>query len=136
MGMTEFFAQFYGLYLLIIVLLMMARRDSFRQVVKVVEDKKSAVLSGFIALLIGLATVILHQEWVLGEKVVITVIGWLVLAKGIVLIGWPEKLAVFSRTVMDEYFWPWAIVTLVLGLYLVYLGDYMEPLQVCFKFFT
>lgn len=65
-----------------------------------VNDRGFAIASGYIALVLGLATVLLHNIWVADWRVVITVFGWLSLLKGVVRLGFPGvigKITPFFR---------------------------------------
>lgn len=124
MEITQFFASFYGFHLIIMALLMIGRKDFLYQIIEVVENKKTSILLGFIALFLGLATVILHNEWVAEQKVIITIIGWAALVKGILLIGWPGMFSEFTKKITGKFYWPWSIIALALGIYLVYVAGY------------
>ena len=56
------------------------------------DDKAFVISTGYITLLMGLVTVILHNVWVLSWEIVITILGWSTVIKGIMKIGWPEKI--------------------------------------------
>ncbi|OGG61264.1 hypothetical protein A3C87_01555 [Candidatus Kaiserbacteria bacterium RIFCSPHIGHO2_02_FULL_49_34] len=51
--------------------------------------KSFALLAGYLTLIIGLPTVILHNVWTADWYVLITIFGWLSLLKGVVLLGSP-----------------------------------------------
>jgi len=59
---------------------------------RLVGDRGFTLFSGYIALVIGLVTIILHNVWVADWRVVITIFGWASLIKGIVRIGFPEAV--------------------------------------------
>ena len=46
-------------------------------------------LGGFMALLMGLITLQFHNKWEAGWSVVITILGWIALIKGVALIMFP-----------------------------------------------
>jgi hypothetical protein len=56
------------------------------------EDRAFVISTGYITLLMGLVTVILHNVWVLEGRVAITIVGWSTLIKGILKIGFPEAI--------------------------------------------
>ena len=56
------------------------------------NDKAFIISTGYITLLMGLVTVILHNIWVADWRVVITILGWSTLIKGIGKIGFPETI--------------------------------------------
>ena len=94
---------------------------------KIAEDFFSnaglTYLAGFITLIIGLLIVNYHNRWAKNWTVLITILGWLALLKGIVLIAFPQ----FVRTLSEQMFtnfgpkiFPYA--TLCLGLLFAYFG--------------
>ena len=56
------------------------------------EDKAFVISTGYISLLMGLVTVILHNVWVADWRVVITILGWSTLIKGIMKVGFSEQI--------------------------------------------
>jgi len=54
------------------------------------EDKEFTLLSGYLAIVIGLTTVLLHNLWVNDLRVAITILGWVTLAKGVLRISLPS----------------------------------------------
>jgi len=56
------------------------------------EEKAITVSTGYITFLLGLVTVILHNLWASDWRVVITVLGWVTLLKGIMKMGFPEHV--------------------------------------------
>ncbi len=91
MEISIFLAKFWGWLLVIICLIFLLRKKVLlEELFRLVEDKGFALVSGYIALIFGLVTVVLHNVWVADWRVVITIFGWLSLTKGIVRIGFPE----------------------------------------------
>lgn len=128
MEITKFFAQFFGFYCITIAVLMMIRRELLDRVVEVVEDRKGSLLCGFLVFFLGLATVILHTKWYGSLQVIITLIGWAALIEGILLFGWPKILAKFAKKIAHTFYWPSIIISLILGLYLLYMANVLDPL--------
>lgn len=60
------------------------------RVIEMTEDKSFVISTGYISLLMGLATVVLHNVWVLDWRMAITILGWSTLIKGIIKIGFPD----------------------------------------------
>lgn len=58
--------------------------------IEMTENKAFVISTGYISLLLGLATVVLHNVWVWDWQIAITIIGWSTLIKGILKIGFPE----------------------------------------------
>ena len=75
----------------------MLKRKQFAELAnEFVANPAIVFLSGLFALILGLLMVVSHSVWTADWRAVITVIGWLTLAKGVVRILFPEKLATLA----------------------------------------
>ena len=79
----SFFLVFGGLFVL---------TGFLGRVIEMTEDKSFIVSTGYLTLLMGLVTVILHNYWALEWRLAITVIGWSTVIKGIIKIGFPDYI--------------------------------------------
>jgi hypothetical protein len=75
------------------------------------------------ALVVGIAMVIGHSYWEPNWRGLITLFGYLSLAKGVARIGFPE----FPRRAVglirrDAFRWLWSGLILILGAYLTWVG--------------
>ncbi|MCG8506642.1 MAG: hypothetical protein MI755_18700 [Sphingomonadales bacterium] len=62
------------------------------KVIELTENRAFVIATGYNTLLLGLATVILHNVWVADWRVAITILGWSTVIKGIMKIGFPEYI--------------------------------------------
>jgi hypothetical protein len=91
MDISILLGQFWGWLMLILTLTFLFRRKALMDMYMLASDNNFTILSGFIALIIGLISVLLHNIWVNDWRVIVTIFGWLSLIKGIVRIGYPES---------------------------------------------
>ena len=91
MNISIFFAQLWGSFFVIFGLLFIIT-GQLGKTIEMTDDKAFVISTGYITLLMGLVTVILHNLWVADWRVVITVLGWSTLIKGIGKIGFPELI--------------------------------------------
>ena len=80
-------------------------------------------LAGFITAVIGLLIVTYHNRWTKNWTVLITILGWLALVKGICLIAFPQFVHSLSERMLTDFgsrFFPY--VALCLGLLFAYFG--------------
>jgi len=89
MEISIFFARFLGGFFVIFGLLFIITKQ-LGKTIEMTENKEFVISTGYISLLMGLATVVLHNLWVADWRVVITILGWSTLIKGILKIGFPE----------------------------------------------
>lgn len=79
--------------------------------------------SGALAFIAGIAIITFHNLWVTDWRIVITVIGWLSLTKGLVRILFPNIGAKYSTNLQDSpLFRILAFLLLIFGGWLTYMG--------------
>lgn len=90
------------------------------------EAVKSPLLlyiSGFIFLILGALIVVSHSIWVFDWRITITVLGWLVLLKGISRIFFPNAVRrMIEKKKNNRKFILGEVVALLISLYLLYYG--------------
>jgi hypothetical protein len=80
-------------------------------------------LAGLITVIIGLLIVTYHNRWTKNWTVLITILGWLALVKGISLIAFPQFIQSLSQRMFTDFgsrVFPY--VTLCFGLLFAYFG--------------
>ena len=94
MTTSLFLAKLLGLYFLIIAAGVLLNFKTYR---KVMEDllKNSAFcyLAGVFALFFGLLIILFHNVWTADWRVIVTLMGWLGLVKGVWLTVFPNSVA-------------------------------------------
>ena len=89
MDISTFFAQLWGSYFVIFGLLFIVT-GQLGKTIEMTDNKAFVISTGYITLIMGLVTVILHNVWVADWRVVITILAWFTVIKGIQKIGFPE----------------------------------------------
>lgn len=94
--------------------------DAFK---KIVNDSTYLFLGGWIATILGVALVHIHNFWVNDWRLLITIISWTILIKGVLLLAFPRVIRVFEEWFtpkgIQNYFLPMVIA---LGLIFGYYG--------------
>ena len=82
------------------------------------------MMSGFLALVLGLAIVNAHNIWVANWPVIITVFGWLAVLGGVMRITMPDVVRTIAERMlgMTRFITVESIVLLALGGWLSYVG--------------
>ena len=88
---TLFFAKLWGSFFVVFGALFLITGQLGRTI-EMTDDKAFVISTGYITFLMGLVTAILHNFWVWDWPVVITILGWSTLIKGIIKIGFPEQI--------------------------------------------
>ncbi len=126
METSLFLAQLIGLTLIIAGLAVLVRQKPLTKAMSAaVKDTMFLFYSGIEGVVVGLALILNHNIWQ-GEsyQIVLTVLSWYVLLKGIVLLFAPQKF--FSKLMKKFRSGPWvtidALVIIALGAYLASWG--------------
>ena len=124
---TRFLSRLLGAYCLIVGLAMLVHKKStVATVTALLHDPPLVYLLGVIVVFAGLAMLLVHNRWSGGSvAVLVTVIGWLTLIKGVVLLGWTPAAATdlyLVRLRYEQLYYLYTVITLALGAYLTYAG--------------
>lgn len=123
---TSFFiAKLLGPTFTLIGLSVLLREHAFRAILQDAAHSAALLyLSGFLSFISGLLLVLAHNIWSPDWRLVITLVGWIAIARGFVTIFQPQwAVAFFTRLVERQtVFYSAAIIDLLLGLILIYLG--------------
>ena len=121
--LTIFLARSIGLFMVLLVAGFLVRGGT--AIEAAVEDEGVMISYAIISLAMGVAMVIGHNVWSGGAlPVVVTLVGWLVLAKGFLLLVLApgEMSAMVQRMGYAEHYRLLLMPALVLGLYLTWGG--------------
>lgn len=93
MEVSIFLGRALGIYLLIVSLSMIFNfRVFFNTFQQWNEQPATITLTAFISIIIGILMVLVHNVWVMDWRVVITLLAWLTLIKGIVRLNFPHAV--------------------------------------------
>jgi hypothetical protein len=116
------FFQLFGLGLFAIGVGMLSNRKFIKNIFQELEDSTIGTFyGGIISFAIGFLLVSLHNTWAADRSVIITLIGWLALIKGLLFLMFP-KLTLRLYKEVDKYSLLISYSILVLGIVLLYLG--------------
>src|SRR5262245_20161425 len=124
--LTIYLGRLIGVFLLIVTASMLLDRDSIIEMATaILDDRALLLIVGLIALGVGLAIVIGHNVWSGGLlPVVVTLFGWSQLLRGLALLLLPAEtqIAFFQVMRLEDFFYAYAGIPLVVGAYLTYAG--------------
>ncbi len=92
MELSVLLAKFWGIYFLLFSAIILGNRSFLKKMLSHAEDEQFLILTGFISFFIGLLHVIVHSIFVLDWRLMITLIGYLALIKGLMMINNPSKI--------------------------------------------
>jgi hypothetical protein len=128
---TIYLSKFMGLFCIVFSLSMATHRQASIEVMTaLVHDPPVVLLLGMIGTAAGLAIVLGHNIWSGGAlAVVVTVLGWVILLRGLLLLLLtPETFVkVFEIFHFYQFLLVYLAVPLVLGVYLTWAGFRSSP---------
>lgn len=122
---TRMFARVLGPFFAVVALIVAVRAPDMRAMLsEFTESGIWAWVIGAFALLGGVSIVSFHQIWRGAAAIMISVLGWLLVVRGVFLLAFPDVFASLAeRTIGAVDIWrPAYIVIGLIGLYLTYVG--------------
>jgi hypothetical protein len=120
MEISIFFAKLWGSYFVIFGLLGIITRQ-LGKTIEMTDDKAFVISTGYITLMMGLVTAILHNLWVADWRIVITILAWSTVIKGIMKIGFPEQIHKQAQRFKKKQ-WLSAAFLIILGVWLFWVS--------------
>lgn len=125
MMLSLFLAKLIGLTIIIISAAMLANKRDVNLLFGIYKHPEAVFLTGFLEVGLGLSLVLSHNIWVMDYRVVITIIGWALLARGVARTVAPdfvvrnlERFKKMGPTTMNVLLG----IVFLLGVYLAYMG--------------
>lgn len=123
MEISLFLAKLLGVYMLIVAVIWLFRRNQFETSIKDIFNSPGVLaLAGSLSLLAGLSIVIGHNIWDYHWRVVITILGYIAVAKGVLRLAFPEQAQRWVNVVLSRGYWIGILIVGLLGLFLTYHG--------------
>jgi len=125
METSVFIARILGLCYLVVGAGLLLNRKAFQRVMEDFCKNAALVLyGGMFALIIGIVIILKHNIWAANWTVMITIIGWAALIKGIWIIVFPDMVSKFMQFYQKNknLLIVHSIVAFILGVVLTFFG--------------
>ena len=125
MQTSLFIAKLIGPVLVVAGLTGALNPDALRKMAREFMDSPALIfIAGVMALLGGLVMVNTHNVWVADWPVILTVFGWIMIAAGIMRIGFPDLTKSLGRSMLanQNLLRAMAVLQVLLGAFLMYKG--------------
>ena len=122
MDVSIFLAKFWGWYLIFFFFILSYNPKRIKQILSFLEDEKFSILVAFIAIVIGLLNILFHNFWDSSATVIVSLIGWIALFKGLMLFAFPslalKSIDFISLKLIQVIY----VLLFLMGLYLLNTG--------------
>lgn len=124
MDAAYFLAKLLGLMLLICGAFILLNKDRVKPIIDNLHSQPALLmLAGMLNVLFGLLIILSHPHWTMGWQVIITILGYLILIKGLLRLFAPKQNDELTRQLIQgQGVLITGIVTLVLGVILFWAG--------------
>lgn len=129
MAVSLFLAKLLGLYMLIVALIALLRKDQFKSVMRsIISSEGLIAILGILSLISGLAILIGHPIWEFSWRGLITLIGALAVIQGIWRFAFASLIQEkFTMDKFEKARWIMIIVLGIIGIFLTYMGFMNHP---------
>ena len=120
-----FLAQLMGVYLLVEGIFLLTRQAFVRSVISdLMKSPGLRLLSGLMALIIGLVLVLNHNIWAWSYEGIITILSWLIVLKSVIYLLFSEKIVLRCMQMFNKTGWYvfTGLVAIVIGGFLATVG--------------
>jgi hypothetical protein len=121
------FANFLGMFLMILGVILITRLEYYTNILRSVEWTTFGMFaSGLLGLFLGLYFLQQHHEWVMKPRLILTLVSWLVLLKGLAALILPEQMIkVYYRWVTPQRVMVASIIYIIVGALMVFDGAHL-----------
>ncbi len=125
METVNFLASLWGFSLIIVSLAFLINSKNVEHVIRLAEDEKMLLLVGIINIVLGITLVLTYNVWDSSWKVLITILGWLVIVRGSLILFFPNivKKGVAKIKTYRDWFSVILVACILLGCLLIYFGQ-------------
>ena len=116
---TDMLTIFWGLIFIIIPLIFLAMPHTQTIVIESLNKRSVRWSMAIVLFIIGVFHILYYNRWTAGVELFITILGWLVFIKSVLLVS-PLPTIKLSRRIMDSDFFSYILMAYILiGLYLL-----------------
>ncbi len=119
MDNSLFLAKFWGWYLIIFFLILSFNPQRIKQIINDIKDEKFLILAAFLAIIVGLLNILFHNIWEPSWKLIITLIGWLALLKGLFLFTFPKRTIKWLEFINIKFVQLLYVLLFLMGIFLL-----------------
>lgn len=114
-----FLAKFWGYYMIIFFLILSFNPRRIKQIFDDLKDQKFVIIVSFLAIIIGLLNILFHNVWAYNWTIIITLMGYIALFKGLFLFVFPVRTINWFNYINVKFFQVIYLLLFLMGLFLL-----------------
>ena len=123
MELSNFLANIFGLSIIAVSLSLLLYPKNIKKIFDSVQNETILFSTGIISFVIGTAMILSHNIWTYDWRVIVTLLGWVILIKGIIRLFLPELAIKMAQKMVNNKWIPSILVAeVILGCVLIYFG--------------
>ena len=121
--LSNYLAEIWGISIVVVCLALLIKEKHLKKLFSSIETEESFFMWGLISFVIGISMVLANNVWVKNWQVIVTILGWLSLIKGLSLLFIPELVKKMTKKIESSQLLPFALVIgIFIGLAITYFG--------------
>jgi len=121
--LANYLAEVWGISIIVVSLTLLIKEKHLKRLFSSIETEESLFMWGLISFVIGITMILSYNVWIQGWQVIITILGWASLIKGLFLLFSPELMKNWAKKIERAPFLPFALLIAVfIGLVITYFG--------------
>jgi len=120
MELPLFLARAWGFFFFLVCLGFLINKKGYTALLKNLQNDFSVLMAGIFALFVGIVQVVAYDNWSFSWEGLVTLIGWIALLKGLLILfvpGYMEKFA--KKSVKGNWYTIPLVVGIIIGIYLI-----------------
>lgn len=123
MELSNFLANIWGLSFIIVALSLLIYQENIKRLFELAENEINLLFHGVFCSVVGITMILTHNLWVSDWRVIVTLLGWLILAKGVMLLFLPElSVNILKKMKNNQWISSALVAAVLLGCVLIYFG--------------
>ncbi|GGG33402.1 hypothetical protein [Bizionia arctica] len=127
MDISILLAKFWGWYLLVFFIILSFNPRRIKQIFNDLKDEKFLIIVSFIAIIVGLINILLHNVWEANWKLIITLIGWMALLEGLALFSFPKQTVKRLNVINVKFVQLIYMLLFIIGVFLLNIAYNIVP---------
>ena len=108
---------------MVISFALLLKEEFAKKIISSLRNEENIFLWGFVSFIIGVAMIFSYNVWTMNWRVIITILGWAALIKGLLFLYWPKTIKNCAGKMENNKWLPLiCTIVLILGLTITYLG--------------